>query len=143
MALFDRLNEDVKSAMKSRDKGRLSVLRMLVSELNYEQSAAKEKLEMTDAVVLKVLGRYAKRLGKSLAEYPDEEKKAEIREELKVVEAYLPQKASQEETKAAVDKVLADLDQPTMGVAIKAVMQALGESADGKLVSTLVRAALN
>ncbi len=143
MSLFEKLNEDVKSAMKSRDKGRLSVLRMLLSELNYEQSAAKEKLEITDPLVLRVLSRYAKRLNKSLADYPDEEKKAEIREEVAIVEAYLPKKATEAETKAAIAKVLAGLNGPPMGQVIKTVMQELGDSADGKLVSTLVRAALN
>jgi uncharacterized protein YqeY len=143
MSLFEKLNADVKNAMKARDKGRLSVLRMLLSELQYEQSAAKEKLEMSDAVVLKSLSRYAKRLSKSLSDYPDEEQKAAIREELAVVEAYLPQKASPEQTKAAVAKVLAGLDSPNMGAAIKGVMAELGGSADGKLVSQLVKESLS
>jgi len=143
MDLFTQLNADVKIAMKARDKGRLSVLRMLLSELKYEQSAAKEKLEMSDATVLKVLSRYAKRLTKSLSEFPDEDKKAEIRSELTIVEGYLPKKASSEETKAAVAKVLAGMEAPVMGVVIKEVMAELGGGGDGKLVSTLVREALN
>jgi len=143
MDLFTQLNADVKIAMKARDKGRLSVLRMLLSELKYEQSAAKEKLEMSDATVLKVLSRYAKRLTKSLSEFPDEGKKAEIRSELTIVEGYLPKKASSEETKAAVAKVLAGMEAPVMGVVIKEVMAELGGGGDGKLVSTLVREALN
>ena len=139
MSLKERLTEDMKTAMKSRDKDRLSVIRMVLSEVKYAQAAVDIKKELPDDEVLKVVASYHKRLQKSLDEFPDEEKRAPIRAEIKVVEDYLPKKAGEPETQAAIEKVLAGTADRTFGPLMKEVLVQLGSGADGKLVSQLLK----
>ena len=61
---------------------------------------------------------------------------------MKVVEDYLPKKAGEAETKAAIDQVLAGTEDRTFGPLMKEVLAKLGSGADGKLVSQLLKARL-
>ena len=78
MSLKDQISSDLKNAMKAKDKERVSVLRMLLSEVKYAQAANNAQEELPEAEVLKVIGTYHKRLVKSLDDFPDEDKKAEL-----------------------------------------------------------------
>src|SRR4051812_39205720 len=104
MELLTRLTDDMKSALKAGQKDRLSVIRMLLSDVkNIDLMPDKPTAEQ-------VVEAYAKKLRKSQEEYqklgkPDEV--AKLGEELKVVEEYLPKKASREETEKLVDAFLA------------------------------------
>lgn len=139
MSLKDRINEDLKTAMKNRDKDRTSVLRMLLSELKYAQAAVNIHQELSDDEVLRVVTTYHKRLTKSLDDYPEGERRAAIESELLVVDEYLPKKAGAAEVGAAVDAVLASTDDRTFGPLMKAVMARLGSAADGKIVSQVLK----
>ncbi len=138
MSLKDKLNEDMKNAMRAKDKDRLSVLRMILSEIKYAQAAVSMSQELPDDEVLKVVASYHKRLTKSLDEFP-EESRGPIRAEIAVVEAYLPKKAGADEVRKVVDKVLAGTADRTFGPLMKSVLAELGGAADGKVVSQILK----
>ena len=69
MSLFQKIQDDVKVAMKAREKEKVSVLRMILSELKIEL-AKMEDAELTDDQTIKICTTYHKRLDKSLADFP-------------------------------------------------------------------------
>jgi len=95
MDLRQRLTDDMKAAMKSGDKDRLSVIRMLLSDVqNIDLDPKKPTAEQA-------VSAYAKKLRKSLEEYEKLGKTAEVdklKYEIGVAEGYLPKKASTEDT---------------------------------------------
>lgn len=136
------MNEDLKNAMKSKDKERTSVLRMLLSEIKYAQAAVNVHEELPEDEVIKVVSVYHKRLTKSMDDYPEGERRAAIRAELKIVDDYLPKKASEAEVAAAIESVMQETEDRTFGILMKAVMAKLGTAADGKTVSGLLKSKL-
>ena len=70
MSLFQKIQDDVKTAMKAREKEKVSVLRMILSELKYEL-AKMEASELSDDQTIKICSTYHKRLDKSLADFPE------------------------------------------------------------------------
>ncbi|NDE14749.1 hypothetical protein EBZ80_07460 [bacterium] len=139
MGTREKINEDLKTAMKARDQKTVSVLRMIMSEIKYAQSAVNIHQELDEAAIMKVVASYQKKLAKAAEEFPDAEKKAEIFAEIAIVEKYLPKKAGPEETARAIDAVLATTTERTFGVVMKQVLAHLGGGADGKLVSELLK----
>ena len=142
MSLKERINDELKTAMKARDKERTSVLRMLLSEIKYAQAAVNIHQELPDDDVLKVVTTYHKRLEKSLGDYPEGERREAITAEMKIVEDYLPKKAGVDETNKAIDQVLAATSDRTFGPLMKEVLVKLAGGGDGKLVSQLLKARL-
>ena len=134
-----KLSEDLKTAMKARDQKTMSVLRMILSEVKYAQSAVNIHEELDEAGVMKVVASYQKKLLKAVDEFPDAEKKAEIHKEIEVVERYLPKKIGPEETARAIEAVFASTTDRTFGVLMKQVLAQLGGGADGKMVSELIK----
>ena len=93
MELLERLQEDMKSAMKSGQKDRLSVIRMLLNDVNNIDLASKP------TTAEEAVAAYGKKLRKSIEEYEKLGKTAEVeklRFEISVVDGYLPKKASAE-----------------------------------------------
>ncbi len=142
MSTMNKITGDIKEAMKSKDKVRLSVLRMVLSELKYAQASVNAQETLAEQEVIKIVATYHKRLIKSLADFPDPVKKSEIQNEADIVSAYLPQKASEEEVLAAIEVVIAGTDERNFGVLMKAVLANLGDAADGKMISQLLKAKL-
>jgi len=142
LSLKDRINEDLKTAMKARDKDRTSVLRMLLSELKYAQAAVNVHQDLPDDEVLRVVTTYHKRLVKSLDDYPEGERRQAIQGEIKIVDEYLPKKAGADEIAAVVDQVLAGTAERNFGLLMKEVMARLGQAGDGKTVSAVLKAKL-
>ena len=143
MGIKDKISDDIKTAMKAKDTKTLSVLRMMLSEVKYAQAQTNLHAEIDDATVIKVLTTYQKRLTKSLDEYPEGDKQAAIREEIAVVDRYLPKKASAEEISSAVDEVLKQTTDRNFGAVMKQVMTKLGAAADGKAVGEIVKSRLS
>ena len=139
MGLKDRIQEDIKTAMKAKDAARLSVLRMVMAEIKNRQAQVNLREELAEDEVLKVVGSYQKKLTKSLEDYPAGDAREALLGEIKVVEEYLPKKASEAETRAAVDKVLASTADRNMGSIMKLVMAELQGAGDGRLVSQLIK----
>ena len=139
MGLKDKIQEDIKTAMKAKDAVRLSVLRMVLSDIKYAQAQVNLQTELPEAELLKVVAGYQKKLTKSLEDFPEGEKRTALVNEIRIVEEYLPTKIGEKETTAAVDKVLASTSDRNFGALMKLVMSSLGEGADGKLVSQILK----
>ena len=138
MELLNRLTDDMKTAMKSGQKDRLSVIRMLLSDVkNIDLMPNKPTAEQ-------MVEAYGKKLRKSMDEYekigkPDEV--AKLKTELAVVEEYLPKKASSEDTERLVDAFLSknSFTEKQMGQAMGAFIKAHGAQVDKAKANELLR----
>ena len=142
MAIKERISEDLRTAMKAKDKDRTSVLRMVLSELKYAQSAVNAHAELPEDDAVKVVAAYHKRLAKSVEDFPEGERRAAIRGEMLIVEEYLPKKASAADVERAVGEAMSATTERNFGLLMKDVMTRLGSGADGKLVSAALKARL-
>jgi len=146
--LEDRLNEDMKSALKAGDHARLSTLRMLRSQILLEKKKDASITTLPDPEVIRSFQAYAKKLKDAIAEYRKLEKMddvAKIQGELKVVEGYLPASLTEAESQELVRVVVAELSATSikhLGRVMKEVQARAQGRADGKLLSDLVRASL-
>jgi len=141
MEMLAKLQDDMKTAMKSGQKDRLTVIRMLISDVkNIDLNPAKP-------TPLQAVESYAKKLRKSVEEYeklgkPDEV--AKLKTEIAIVEEYLPKKASAGETEALVDAFLKDKNftEKQLGQAMGMFMKAHGSNVDPGVVNPLLKAKL-
>jgi uncharacterized protein len=139
----DRLAEDMKDAMKSGDKLRLSVVRMLLSELKNERIAQGKDLD--DAAERRVLSGYAKKRREAIeAARAGGREEVAAREQLEhdITMSYLPRQLTEEEIRAVVRRHIesAGATGPqAFGAVMKSVMGEIGGQADGKVISALVR----
>lgn len=144
MSLKDKIISDLTDAMKAKDAGRLSTLRMVKANLMNRQ--IEKGGELTDEEVSKALQSLVKQRRDSIEQY-EKAGRTELAEkeadEISHIEAYLPQAATAEEIAAAVDAAVASTGASSMkemGVVMKAAMSNLaGKTADGKLVSEAVK----
>ena len=138
MSLLARLQEDMKTAMKTGQKERLSVLRMLISDVkNIDLQPKKISEEETVAA-------YGKKLRKSMEEYEKLNKTNEVtqlKKELAVVEEYLPKKASGADTEKLVDEFLSknSFTEKQFGQAMGAFMKAHGGTVDPGQANALLK----
>jgi hypothetical protein len=139
----EKLNEDMKVALKSGDKLRLSVVRMLISELKNEKIA--KGAELDEASERRVLSSYAKKRKEAMdaARAGGREEIAQREQaELDITMSYLPKQLGDDELRAVVKKHIeaAGSNGPqAFGVVMKSVIAEVGGQADGKLISSLVR----
>jgi len=139
--LLEKLQQDQITAMKSGDKARLGVLRMMISELKNMQIELKAKnVELDDVESLKVLTKdsilafeSANRLDLSEIE----------KAELLIVEEYLPKQLSEDEIQSVVAECASNIDTKDFGSVMKMAMEKLKGRVDGKIVSELVKKALS
>ena len=149
MNLKDKITNDMTHAMKAKDANRLSVLRMAKAALMNEQNKRGADYELSDDESMKVLQTLVKQRKDSIEQY-ERAGRNELAEkeqtELVVLEDYLPQAASKEEIENAVAEAIAETGASSikeMGAVIKAAQTRLaGKSADGKLISEIVKAKL-
>lgn len=141
MELLARLQEDMKTAMKSGQKDRLGVIRMLISDVkNVDLMPGKPTPQQA-------VEAYAKKLKKSLEEYDklgQKDQADKLKFEIGVVEEYLPKKASEEETAKLVDAFVAanTFTEKQFGQAMGAFMKAHGANLDAGVASKLLKAKL-
>ena len=143
MGVQEQISEDIKQAMKAKNKERTSVLRMLLSEIKYAQAAEGRDGKLSDNETEAVVATYAKRLRKSIVDFKGTDKLAELERELVIIEEYLPQKASSDDIINYIDQLLASTEERNFGMLMKQVLGHFGASADGKQVSTLLKSKLN
>jgi uncharacterized protein len=147
--LEDRLNDEMKQALKAGNQDRLGTLRMMRSQVLLEKKKDASIQVLSDAQVIQVLGAYAKKLRDSAAEYEKlgrPEESAKIRAELATVQEFLPQPLTADETKALVAAVIAELGATSVKDFGRVMKEAQGRAAgraDGKALSDLARAALD
>jgi hypothetical protein len=152
MTLKERLGEDMKRAMKSADKDRLGVLRMLRSRILDSEVASRASkgrgYELTDDEVVEVLVSYSKQRRDSIeafrqASRPDLVLKEEA--ELAIVQEYLPEALEENELHAIVTRAIAESGARSareMGAVMKLVMPRIRGRAEGKRVQEIVRGML-
>lgn len=140
--MFDKINEELKNSLKSGDKFKLSVLRMVKSALQLE--AINKKNELSDEDVLTVLKRQVKQRNDSLSEFErlgKVEAAEDLRKEIEIISAYLPEEASIEQINTVIDEAFKELN-PTsmkeMGLVMKYVTDHL-KNADMTKVSQIVK----
>ncbi len=141
MDLLAKLQQDMKAAMKSGQKDRLGVIRMLLNDVNnIDMDPRKPTAE-------DVVAAYGKKLRKSQEEFQKLGKAAEVaklRAEIAVAEEYLPKRASREETERLVDAFLAanPFTAKQMGQAMGAFMKQHGGAVDAGMVNQIIKAKL-
>lgn len=146
MSLKETLNNDIKTAMKAKDKETLSVLRMIKTAVQAAEIDKKEELNAEEE--LTILAREAKQRRESLAEFVKagrDELVAKTEAEIEIVERYLPKQLSVEEVKeviAIVAEKIGATTQKQFGKLMGAVMQELKGKADGNVIKEQVKAHL-
>ena len=148
MSLSDRLTEDLKQAMKSRDQLRMDVIRMVKAAVLNKEFELKRDLD--DAEMSRVMTTLVKQRRESVEQFEKAQRTelaAKERKEIEIIESYLPKPLSPQEIEAIVVAVIAETGSRTqkdMGVVMKAVMARLAEqSVDGKQISDLVKSKLS
>ncbi|GET33141.1 aspartyl-tRNA amidotransferase subunit B [Prolixibacter bellariivorans] len=149
MSLFDQINADIKSAMLARDKVKLEALRNIKKVLIEAKTAKSGQEELADDVALKAIAKLAKQ-GKDSANIYKEQNRQDLydqeMDQVKVFEAYLPSKMSDEELAAAVKDVIAEVGADSMkdmGKVMGAANAKLAGRADGKDIAAKVKSLLS
>jgi hypothetical protein len=142
MDLQTRLQEDMKTALKAGQKDRLSVIRMLLSDVKNIDLAPKP------ITAEETVAAYGKKLRKSIEEYEKLGKAAEVeklKSEIAVVDEYLPKKASTADTEKLVNEFIAknQFTEKQFGQAMGAFMKANGSAVDPQLANQLLKKALS
>ena len=151
--LKDRLRADLTAAMKSQDKLRTATLRMLLAAIQTEEVAGKGPRELSDADVIKVLAREAKKRSESAEIYTQNgrgELAANEHAEARVIDEYLPAPLSEAEVADVVDTAIAQIAEEIgerpgmkqMGQVMKAATAIAEGKADGSRLSAAVKARL-
>ena len=143
MSLLDRLNDDMKQAMKNKEKEKLTTIRMVKSALQNEGIKLQQQ-PLSEEAELTVLTRELKQRKDSLLEFEKagrEDLVDKIKGEIAVLEVYLPQQLSEEELTAVIKQAIADTgaaSKADMGKVMGAVIPKVKGKADGSLVNKLV-----
>jgi len=143
MNLSERLNDDMKQAMKSQDKFKLSVIRMVRAAVKNQEIELKRTLD--DNEVLDILSREVKQRKDSLQEFEKagrDDLAKDIAAEIEIISAYLPKQLTEEEIKVIVQQTIQETgasSKAEMGKVMSALMPKVKGRADGKLVNTIVQ----
>ncbi|KRN22196.1 GatB/YqeY domain-containing protein [Lacticaseibacillus camelliae] len=146
MAVLDQLNEQMKTAMKAKDKATLSTVRMLKAALQNKQIEAGH--DLTDAEEQAVLSTELKQRKESMAEFEKagrEDLVTPLKAEIKIVESYLPAQLDEAQVTKLVDETIKETGatgKADFGKVMKTLMPKVKGQADGALVNKLVKAKL-
>ncbi|WP_219836298.1 GatB/YqeY domain-containing protein [Paenibacillus sp. R14(2021)] len=143
MNLSERLNDDMKQAMKSQEKFKLTTIRMIRSSIKNQEIDLKRPLE--DAEVLDILSREIKQRKDSLQEFEKagrDDLAKDVAAEIEIISVYLPQQLTEEEIKLIVQQTIQETgasSKAEMGKVMSALLPKTKGRADGKLVNTFVQ----
>ena len=143
MTLSEKINNDLKEAMKSKDSFKLSVIRMVKGAMQLEKPNPRE--ELTDDEVIKVISKQIKMRKEAIKEFESagrEDLVIQNQKELEILNAYMPEQLSLEELNTIIDKVFDEL-KPTsskdIGLIMKSISPLVKGKADMSLVNKLIR----
>jgi uncharacterized protein YqeY len=147
MGLKERLDQDLKTAMREKAQLRLDTIRMLKSAIKYREIELMKPLD--DAGIQGVIASEVKRRRDSVEQYragnrPELAEKEEA--EIAILQGYLPQQLSEDELRAKVDdavKKVGAQGPKDMGAVMKALLPEVQGRAEGKVVSDMVKARLS
>ncbi len=143
----DRIKNDLTEAMKSQDKFKTSVLRMLKTELQKEKINKKD--ELSDSEIMAIIKKQVKVRNSSIEEYKKYNKLEEVKnleKEIEILNSYLPADLTMDELNNIINNVFDELkpiDMKDMGKVISSVKNIVGPCADMGLVSKIVKDRLN
>ena len=142
MNLLEKIEVDLKNAMKAGDTVRAGTLKMLKSDIAYEKG--KTGKELTDELIIDIVSRSAKRRRDSIKEFQKGNRQDLVDKETKelaIVEEYLPKQMSEEEIDKHISEKLASLGavtQKDIGRVMGEIMKELKGKADGGVVKTIL-----
>ncbi|MFC4320828.1 GatB/YqeY domain-containing protein [Litchfieldia salsa] len=142
MSLLERLNHDMKQAMKNKEKDKLSVIRMVKASIQNEQ--IKLSQDLSEEQELTVLTRELKQRKDSLQEFNSAGRQDlvnKIQSEIEILEVYMPVQLSEEELLKIVNETISEVNASSkaeMGKVMGAIMPKIKGKADGTLVNKLV-----
>ncbi|MGI9016826.1 MAG: GatB/YqeY domain-containing protein [Euzebya sp.] len=148
MSLAEQIPNDLTAAMKARDKVRTATLRIVLAGIKNLRAEPGHGGDVTDQEVSDIIAREAKKRRESIVTYTDagrDELAATEQAELLVLTAYLPQQMDEEQIRALVQEAVAEVGASgpqDLGKVMSALMPKVKGKADGRLVNTLVRSAL-
>ena len=150
MSLKDRISEEIKLAMKAKDKVRLETVRSIKKVILEKESTlrAQGQETLTESQELEVLTQLAKQRRDSVEQYRKagrEDLAEQESQELAILEEYLPKQLSDQEVAAIIDEVIAAVGATSakdMGKVMAAVMQQLKGRADGQKIQAIVKGKL-
>ncbi|HPY02896.1 MAG TPA: GatB/YqeY domain-containing protein [Spirochaetota bacterium] len=142
MSLYKRIESDLQDSLKSGNELRLSVLRMLKSDIMYEKN--KSGKDLSEEKILETVSRAAKRRKESITEF-DKAGRADLsdkeKSELLIIEEYLPKQLTESEIYEIVEEFISKNGKPQSsesGRFIGMIMKELKGRADGSLVKEIV-----
>ena len=146
MSLKDRIQQDVKDAMRAKDKSRLAAIRLITAAI--KQREVDERIDLDDAQVMAVLDKMAKQRRESISQFEKAGRDDLIAQEvmeLEIIQSYLPEQLGEDEINALIDSAM----QATGATSIKDMGKVMGQlkpklqgRADMSAVSALIKARL-
>ena len=147
MGIKERLMEDMKEALRSKDKIRLSTIRMINSLI--KNAEIDKRGELTEEEIVQLLRKYAKQRKEAIEMYEKGGRQDLVekeKRELEIVESYLPEELSEEEIRKLVREAIEEVGASSpkdLGKVMKVVMPKVKGRADGSLVNRIVREMLS
>jgi uncharacterized protein YqeY len=149
MALKEKLQNDLTEAMRARDEVRSSTIRMVLTAIKNEEVSGKEARDLSDAEVITVLSREAKKRREAAEAFEQagaQERADNEKAEGVIIAGYLPEQLSEAELKELIASAIKETGATgpqQMGLVMKSIQPKIGGRADGGTVSSLVKAALS
>jgi hypothetical protein len=143
MSLAEKISVDVKNALKSGDKSRLSILRMIKSSIKNKEIEKSDTL--TDEETSAILRSFLKRANESIEQFTIAGRADLVekeKEESEIIQNYLPRQLNEDQTREIVSNAISEVGATgpgDMGKIMKAIMAKAGGQVDGKLASKLVK----
>lgn len=151
MSLKERIDQDIKAAMKSKDKVRLETVRSIKKQILEKEVSVRPSGQeaLTEEQELELLSKLAKQRRESIEQYTNagrEDLAEQETQELAIIEEYLPRQLDDAEVSAAIDRIIAEVGATSakdMGKVMGPAMQQLKGKAEGKKVQEMVKAKLS
>ena len=149
MGLKEKLQSDLTDAIRSKDGVKSGTIRMLLAAITNEEVAGKSAKVLSDAEVITVLSREAKKRREAFEAYTNAKRDDlanKEKEEAAVIARYLPEQLSEADIKKLITEAIVETKASGpagMGLVMKVLQPKIAGKADGGLVSTLVKAALS
>lgn len=147
MSLEERLADEMRSALRSRDTLRLSVIRMARAAVKNKEIEERKKLD--DSTIVKVISGLVKKGEESLVHFQQASRIELIEKqekELEILRSFLPQQLSKDKILTLVDEAIKEtnaLEMKDLGKVMKSLMPKISGRADGKVVNQMVREKLS
>ena len=149
MALKEKLQNDLTEAMRARDEVRSSTIRMVLTAIKNEEVSGKEARNLSDAEVISVLSREAKKRREAAEAFEQagaKDRADNEKAEGVIIAGYLPEQLSEAELKEMIASAIKETGATgpqQMGLVMKSIQTEIAGRADGGTVSSLVKAALS